>query len=242
MLTEQQINDIAFYCYQRGVECYDVQLELVDHIADMIEDLQENNLALSFSDALQIAGTQFKDDEFKTIVKSKKQMLKTKISKLIEKEFVAFYTPPKVALTFLVYFIAIYLPYLIKCFGFIPMTAYFIVYGIVCVFYINPIDKEVKAIKDAMVQPLLSMKVKSKYEIIAKIIQVCFSILYFINLFTKKDSANSNLPHLVSEKILIFQFMITALTTYMILILSIITVRRNLYVKLWAQYTKTFAS
>ncbi|OIQ93221.1 hypothetical protein GALL_248360 [mine drainage metagenome] len=99
MLTQQQIDDIAFYCYTRNVEYYDVQLELVDHIADIIEDLQKANPALSFSEALELAGKQFSDDEFSAIVKSKKEQLLLRFKKLWQKEFISYFTIPKITIT-----------------------------------------------------------------------------------------------------------------------------------------------
>ncbi len=50
MLKQEQINAITTYCESKGVEYYDVQLELVDHIADSIEHFREADPALSFSD------------------------------------------------------------------------------------------------------------------------------------------------------------------------------------------------
>jgi len=91
MLEQAQINAITIYCEKRGVKYYDVQLELVDHIADIIEDLQKTNPVLSFSEALELAGEQFSIDEFKYIVRSKKDHIEKNISRLIENEFLTFF-------------------------------------------------------------------------------------------------------------------------------------------------------
>ena len=98
-LTEQQINELFTFCKKRHVQYYDVQIELVDHLANAIEDMQKANPALGFSEALQTAGNQFSDDEFKEIVKSKKKMLAKQFKKMWWKEFVSYFTIPKIAVT-----------------------------------------------------------------------------------------------------------------------------------------------
>jgi hypothetical protein len=99
MLTQEQIDDIAFYCYTRNVEYYDVQLELVDHLADMIEELQKDNSQLSFKEALELTGKQFSDEEFKAIVKNRKDQLLVRFKKLWQKEFISYFTIPKITIT-----------------------------------------------------------------------------------------------------------------------------------------------
>ena len=99
MLEQEQINVITTYCERKGVKYYDVQLELVDHLADIIESIQQANAALSFREALEMAGKQFSDDEFKIIVKSKKQQLLTRFKELWQTEFLSYFTIPKVTVT-----------------------------------------------------------------------------------------------------------------------------------------------
>jgi hypothetical protein len=162
-LTQQQIDDIAFYCYTRKVEYYDVQLELVDHIADIIEHLQEANPELSFSVALELAGKQFTDAEFKKVVKSKQRVFQKKVSKLIEKEFISFFTVPKIILTATLFLGALILPGLMK--------EKKVIGGILLLFMMAPwlyysfiYRKESKQFVEDRKGNLLCLKVRSRYE------------------------------------------------------------------------------
>jgi hypothetical protein len=74
MIQQEQVDEIMVFCEAKGVTYYDIQVELVDHIADSIEELQKSNPALPFSDALDLAGKQFGNEEFAAIVKSKKDL------------------------------------------------------------------------------------------------------------------------------------------------------------------------
>jgi hypothetical protein len=92
-----------------------------------------------------------------------------------------------------------------------------------------------------MMQPLLSIKVRSKYEIMIQIIYLCFAILNLILNFTRKDSDHHS-PHFTPEKILLMQIAFISLITCVILSIAVSTVRWNLYTKLWNQYPKAFAA
>src|SRR6187549_2909163 len=94
MLTTGQIDMISMYCEHRGVAYYDVQLELVDHIADIIEQLQKENPQLAFKEALELAGSRFSKAEFDAIVASKRNQLLARFMRLWRKEFYAYFTIP----------------------------------------------------------------------------------------------------------------------------------------------------
>jgi hypothetical protein len=99
MLTQQQINEITAHCQTMGVLYYDVQLELVDHIAGMIDQLQEENEQLNFEVALQLAVKEFAPNEFKLIIKNKEKQLLKRFKRIWLKEFLAYFTFPKILLT-----------------------------------------------------------------------------------------------------------------------------------------------
>lgn len=52
MLTEEQINRLYKFCVQHYVRYYDVQIELVDHLANAIEARMEADKKLDFETAL----------------------------------------------------------------------------------------------------------------------------------------------------------------------------------------------
>ena len=114
MIQQEQVDEIMAFCKAKGVTYYDIQVELVDHIADSIEELQKSNPALPFSDALDLAGKQFGNEEFTAIVKSKKRLIEKRMSRLIEKEFLSFFTIPRILITIFLLGISLTLPYMVN--------------------------------------------------------------------------------------------------------------------------------
>src|ERR1700709_2888020 len=111
MLTEPQLKYLESYCSANGIVYYDLQLEVIDHIAAMIEDLQQKNPLLDFKDAFKQVNAQFRKGDFSMMVKNKKRQLQKRVSRLIEKEFISFFTLPRVILTALLYILALSLPF-----------------------------------------------------------------------------------------------------------------------------------
>src|ERR1700709_2719609 len=109
MLTQQQIDEITSLCQAMGVKYYDVQLELVDHIAGMIDQLQEEKPRINFEDALQMAIKEFTPAEFKLIAKNKEQQLLKRFKRLWLKEFLAYFTFPKITITILLIAVVIFI-------------------------------------------------------------------------------------------------------------------------------------
>lgn len=240
MLEQEQINEITSFCESKGVNYYDVQLELVDHIADIIEDLQKTNTGLSFSNALDLAGKQFSHEEFKEIVKSKNTLIEKKVSNLIENEFITFFTVPKIIITISFLVFAYSFPYLVNYFG----VGYFLVlFGLIFIvgyFYIQPNDKEIKAIKDACRIPLLSIKVKSRYEKLIYIVWICGYLGQLSTLF-RDESHIEKIIHFSPQKILLVQSLLIFFVFFGILQIAILHVRRRLLNIIWEQYPKAFA-
>jgi len=234
MLEQAQINAITIYCEKRGVKYYDVQLELVDHIADIIEDLQKTNPVLSFSEALELAGEQFSIDEFKYIVRSKKDHIEKNISRLIENEFLTFFTIPKIIVTITLFFVAYFVPIWMHtnkalCVIVLVLTVVpFFFYVINKYYLIDDLkDKRNSAFK------LLSYKAKSRYEII---VMVC---MYSINIFFNVIRVFFDW-HIKSD-------MISQLILFFLVILGILSaamyeVRFQFNRKMKAQYPKAFTS
>ena len=76
MLTKEQIEYLFQFCQEQGVKHYDVQVELVDHLANAIEkDLQENP-GRDFFKALGIVFDSFGDSHFATLLMEKQQAAK----------------------------------------------------------------------------------------------------------------------------------------------------------------------
>jgi hypothetical protein len=99
-LTEEQINDLFEFCRKRKIKEYEIQIELVDHLATSIESQWEQHDDLSFSDALLQTQNDFGKKGFKTIVKSKNRMVRRKYNLLFFRYLLSFFKLPRIILTF----------------------------------------------------------------------------------------------------------------------------------------------
>ncbi|WP_158211072.1 hypothetical protein [Myroides phaeus] len=98
-LTEQQVQQIHLFVKKHYVEHYDVELELVDHLANGIE-LQwtiDNNI--TFDNALQIEFKKFGVYGFSDIIEEKTKRLTGSYIKLLFKTLLGFFTFPRIVLT-----------------------------------------------------------------------------------------------------------------------------------------------
>jgi len=99
-LTPEEIEELHEFCYFRSVWYYDVQVEIVDHLASAIEDLWETNPTLPFDEAMYQVGEQFGGDlGFATIKQEKEKALRKKYWRLLLKFTGDFYKFPKIMIT-----------------------------------------------------------------------------------------------------------------------------------------------
>lgn len=108
-LTSQQIDRLYQFTRQHYVEYYDLQTELVDHLANAVEQQWQQNPKLTFEEALQIEFKKFGVFGFMNVVEKRQAALNKKYNKIILKHFKVFFTIPKIILTItlvgLIYFI-----------------------------------------------------------------------------------------------------------------------------------------
>ena len=100
-LTSQQIDRLYQFTRQHYVEWYDLQTELVDHLANAIEQQWQENPKISFEDALQIEFKKFGIFGFMDVIAEKQVALSKKYKKFVWNELVTFFTLPKIILTVL---------------------------------------------------------------------------------------------------------------------------------------------
>lgn len=98
-LTIEQIDYLYQFTRQHYVEWYDLQTELVDHLANAIESHWIENPKLDFETALQVEFKKFGVFGFMDVVEKRQKMLEKKYLKLIWKHFKTFFTIPKIILT-----------------------------------------------------------------------------------------------------------------------------------------------
>jgi hypothetical protein len=105
-LNPTQIQHIHSFVKRKYVDYYDVQIELVDHIATAIEEKVELNPKLDFYTALQEIYNSFGLFGFIEFVEEKEKQVQRRFRKMHCKERLSFFTVPKVIFTFTLVFLS----------------------------------------------------------------------------------------------------------------------------------------
>lgn len=95
-LTSEQIERLYQFTHQHYVEHYDLQTELVDHLANGIETQWEQNPNLSFDEALQLEFKKFGIFGFTSVVEQRQETLTKKYNQLVWQHFKDFFKLPKI--------------------------------------------------------------------------------------------------------------------------------------------------
>lgn len=99
-LTEEEIDRLFDFCTKHYVPQYDLQIELVDHLASGIEDQWTENPDLPFQVALNNTFEQFGIFGFSKIKSQKENELRRKYRRMLFHYVADFYKWPKILLTF----------------------------------------------------------------------------------------------------------------------------------------------
>ncbi len=98
-LTANEIDGLFIFCRKRKIKYYDVQLELVDHLATSIEEIWKTHPEIPFQDALTKIYLSFGVNGFLNVEKAKKRELRKKYDRLIWTYLIEFYHLPKIIVT-----------------------------------------------------------------------------------------------------------------------------------------------
>jgi hypothetical protein len=98
-LTKQEINRLYQYVNDKGVKYFDVQVELVDHIASKIEDQLDQLPDKPVDEVFQQTLKRFKKREFKQVVKEKEKQVRRQYRHYFWQNFKSFFSWPKVFFT-----------------------------------------------------------------------------------------------------------------------------------------------
>lgn len=109
MLTDEQVQELYAYCKRKSINYYDIQVEIVDHMANAIEQKLSLNPELSFKEALEEVHFSFGSFGLKEIVQSKTEAMRKHYNKTHRRLFWCYFTPPKLSLTALIFFTVILL-------------------------------------------------------------------------------------------------------------------------------------
>lgn len=104
-LTTEQIDALFAFTKKHLVEHYDVQVELVDHLANAIEAQWKENPKISFEEALDKEYKSFGVFGFSGLVEQKQAALQNHYWTIIKKEFISFFTIPKIILSVVLFYI-----------------------------------------------------------------------------------------------------------------------------------------
>lgn len=98
-INSQQIDQLYAFTKQHFVEHYDLQTELVDHLANGIEQQWSQNPNISFDEALNKEFKKFGIFGFSDIVEKRTRTLEKKYWKFLWKTFKTFFGIPKIIAT-----------------------------------------------------------------------------------------------------------------------------------------------
>jgi hypothetical protein len=107
MITEAQYESLYTFCRRHYVQYYDVQVELVDHLSEAIEEKMKVNPKLSFEQALDTVYAGFGIKGFADIVATREKMVSKQCRKQKWKLFFSYFTVPKVAMTVCLYAVSL---------------------------------------------------------------------------------------------------------------------------------------
>lgn len=147
-LTNQQIEQLFDFTKKHYVEHYDVQVELVDHLANAIEDQWKENPNILFEDALQTEFKKFGIFGFTGLVEQKQAELHKQYNKMLWSEVLKFISIPKVIITVAMYLLIFFFLKKTGSFGEIVMFSLilgsFLCYSIISFIFIYKIKKQQK--------------------------------------------------------------------------------------------------
>lgn len=99
MLTKEQISELYKYCERKKILYYDIQIEIVDHMASAIEEKLIVRPDLSFKDALEEVHVSFGSFGLREIENAKTAAMSKQYGKMRRQLFRSYFTFPKIALT-----------------------------------------------------------------------------------------------------------------------------------------------
>lgn len=102
-ISQNQIQDLYTFTREHFVEHYDLQTELVDHLANDIETIWIEQPSLTFNEARDISFKKFGVFGFMDVVSKRQKAMGKRYNTYLWNEFKEWFTFPKVLITLLVY-------------------------------------------------------------------------------------------------------------------------------------------
>lgn len=208
-LNPNQVEQLYQFTRKHYVEWYDLQTELVDHLANAIEEQWQENPMLSFEHALQNQFKKFGVFGFMEVVEKKQAALNKKYNKLVLSELKTFFSIPKIIGTFSVigivfYFLKIYQH---------GIAIYQWMFGILIVTFIIGIfiiSKKNKKINQKTEKKWLLKEIIFGYSSFAGLVNLPIQFALYLNGESYSDAVLS---------LFSFLFVLLCMTAYIVLIL-----------------------
>ncbi len=222
-LSATQIQQLYVFTDKKFVKYYDVQTELVDHLANDIETMMTDNLSLSFEDALQNAYKKFGIYGFTDVVTEKEKQLQKKYFRILLRHIKEWFSLPKITATVGLIYILYLL--ILQPFGIFVLYGTHFTLVILCFFKMYVFKKQLKKTKPWLLKeiifkaglinmfnltmiPINTINANlnamlttdpNKWFILATAIYLCFEILFFYIAFIQlpkksKDILSEHYP------------------------------------------------
>lgn len=99
VLSQHQIEELFRFCEAKGVKYFDVQIEIVDHLANAIEALMIQNKDLTFDMSLKQVYQGFGVTGFRKLIIEKEAIAASSANKLFFKLLISYFKLPQLLLT-----------------------------------------------------------------------------------------------------------------------------------------------
>ncbi|MBN1819200.1 MAG: hypothetical protein JXR31_07830 [Prolixibacteraceae bacterium] len=134
IITAEETKELFRFCHKHYVYQYDLQIELVDHLASSIEELWKEDPELPFQKALMNTFGKFGIYGFSKIRQQKEKELRKKYNRMLWNYLLDYYRWPKLIVIVTFTFLMVTLLRIVEN-GLWVMAAYFIVLFIIMIYY-----------------------------------------------------------------------------------------------------------
>lgn len=147
-ITPEETEELFRFCHKHYVYHYDLQIELVDHLASAIEEQWENNPDLAFDTALRSSFGKFGITGFSKIKEQKRKELTRNYNRMLWQYFVEFYRWPKMLMTLALSMVLFTVLKVVDSIAWVlvPYFAFLVIGGTIYFFFISPKNLKIQTV------------------------------------------------------------------------------------------------
>lgn len=213
-LTPEHIDHLYKFTRAHYVEWYDLQTELVDHLANDIEKIWEKEPNLSFDQAKNKAFKKFGIFGFQDVIKDKSNAVSKRYRKLLWQIFKDYFKPPKIIITLLITIIIFSLLNLTAYKTTVLIMAFWIVFIIPIIFGFQYKSEQNKRFKETGKKWMFDEIIKQSGLLFLISIQIPIQLL---RLFNPKSALELN-----STELLIASFFLSLFIIFVYILTKVI--------------------